>query len=203
MEKERCCCCGREAQKRNHAFVELADGSMICGDCAGRVRILYPKSFTWVKVYYSGDTEDDYYSEEDTRWIDPLSDISFETFRDALKRADEERIARKARFGGSRAYFNVDEIRRVIKYPGKGRKVATNEYVVTGTVLLGMVDSTGVISVARREKSFSKDIKRIEAPHNNSSAMEKAAFLSEGCYGGLVLEGDAPYIYPGDILSID
>ncbi|MBR1689880.1 MAG: hypothetical protein IJ713_03785 [Oscillibacter sp.] len=203
MEKERCRCCGREAEKRDHDFVELADGSMICGECAGRVRILYPKSFTWVNVCYSGDTDDDYDSDEDTRWIDPLSDISFETFRDALKRADEERIARKTRCGKSKAYFNVDEIRRVIKYPGKGRKVATDEYAVIGTVLLGTVDSTGVISVARREKTFTKAIKRVEAPLKNSSAMEKAAFLSEGCYGGLILEGDAPYIYSGDILAID
>ena len=187
------------------AFVELADGSMICGECAARVRILYPKSFTWVNVYYSSDTDDDddYYSNEDTRWIDPLSDISFGAFQDALKKADEERIARKARLGARKAYFNVDEISRMIKYPGKGRKVATNEYVVTGTVLLGAVDSTGVISVARKERSFTKDIKRVETPHDNSSVMEKTAFLSEGCYGGLILEGDAPYIYPGDILTID
>ena len=205
MGKEKCRCCGKEAQKRDHVFVELADGSMICGECAARVRILYPKSFTWVNVYYSSDTDDDddYYSNEDTRWIDPLSDISFGAFQDALKKADEERIARKARLGASKAYFNVDEISRMIKYPGKGRKVATNEYVVTGTVLLGAVDSTGVISVARKEKSFTKDIKRVETPHANSSVMEKTAFLSEGCYGGLILEGDAPYIYPGDILTID
>ena len=203
MGKERCRCCGMEDQKRDHVFVELADGSMICGECAGRVRILYPKSFTWVNVYYSGDTDDDYASDEDTRWIDPLSDISFEAFQTALKRADEERIARKSRYGESKAYFNVDEISRVIKYPGKGRKVATDEYVVTGTVLLGTVDSTGVISVARKEKTFTKDIKRVETPHANSSVMENAAFISEGCCGGLILDGDAPYIYPGDILALD
>jgi hypothetical protein len=203
MEKETCRCCGREAEKREPDFVQLADGSMICGACAGRVRILYPKSFTWVNVYYSGDTDDDYGSDEDTRWIDPLSGISFEAFQDALKRADEERRARRARYGESRAYFNVDEISRVIKYPGKGRKVATDEYAVAGTVLLGAVDSTGVISVARKEKTFTKAIKRVETPHGGSSAMEKAASVSEGCYGGLILDGDAPYIYPGDILAID
>ena len=203
MGTERCRCCRREADKRDHDFVELADGSMICGACALQVRILYPKSFTWVNIHYSSDIDDDYYSDEDTRWIDPLSAITFEAFQDALKRAGEERIARRARYGASKAYFNVDEISRVIKYPGKGRKVATDEYVVTGTVLLGTVDDTGVISIARKEKCFTKDIKRVEAPHDNSSVLEKTLFLSEGCYGGLILAGDAPYIYPGDVLAID
>lgn len=203
MEKESCRCCGREVKKRDRYFVTLSDGSIICGECAGRARILYPKSFTWVNVFYSDITNDDCDSDEDTRWIDPLSDLSFGSFQDALKRADQERAARRTRCGASKAYFQADEIRRIIKHPGKGRRVPTDEYAVTGTVLLGTVDSTGVIRVARKEKSFTKAIKRVETPHENSSAMEKAAFLSEGCYGGLILDGDAPYIYPGDILAID
>ena len=59
-EKERCRCCGREVEKRDRDFAALSDGSIICGECAGRVRILYPKSLTWVNVYYSGDTDYDY-----------------------------------------------------------------------------------------------------------------------------------------------
>ncbi len=46
MGKERCRCCRREAETRDYDFVELADDSMICGECALQVRILYPKSFT-------------------------------------------------------------------------------------------------------------------------------------------------------------
>lgn len=190
MEETRCRCCGREAEKKETAFLLLSDGSMICGECTLRVRILYPRSFTWVNVYYTGDTDDDYDSDEDTRWIDPLSDISFEEFQSALERADEERSARRARFGDSRAYFSVDDISRVIKYSGKGRKLATDEYAVTGTVLLGTVGNTGVIRVARREKALTKDIKRVETPHDNSSATDKASYIPEGCYGGLILDGD-------------
>lgn len=85
MGTERCRCCRREAETRDHDFVELADGSMICGACALQVRILYPKSFTWVNIHYSSDIDDAYYSDEDTRWIDPLSAITFEAFQDALK----------------------------------------------------------------------------------------------------------------------
>ena len=98
-----------------------------------------------------------------------------EEFRIALARADGERSVRRERFGDSRAYFSVDDISRVIRYSGKGRKAATDEYSVTGTALLGTAGNAGVIRVARRGKTFAKDIKRVEIPHDNSGAMEKGA----------------------------
>lgn len=64
--------------------------------CCAAVRILYPKSITWVNVYYSGDTDDDYDSDEDAVWLDPIAEIDLASFRDAKARAETERAARSS-----------------------------------------------------------------------------------------------------------
>ena len=74
MEKRTCACCGGEIPAKDTEAVTLADGATVCSTCCAAVRILYPKSITWVNVYYSGDTDDDYDSDEDAVWLDPIAE---------------------------------------------------------------------------------------------------------------------------------
>lgn len=198
-----CRACGAAIGKKDPGAVILADSSAICGTCVGPVRIIHPKSAAWANVFWSDDAIDEYGSDEEFICVDPLADLTFDGFREALKEAEEERAARRDRYGGSKAYFRVDDHRRIIKYPGKGRRVATEEYAVIGTVLLGAVAGGDTACAVRREGRFTKTIKRVEMPRDNSPATYRTDHIPEGCAGRLIWDGDAPYVYPGDVLAID
>jgi len=146
MEKRTYACCGGEIPAKDTEAVTLSNGAAVCSACCAAVRILYPKSITWVNVYYSGDTDDDYDSDEDAVWLDPIAEIDLASLRDAKARAETERAARRAAFGESHAYFRVEDNSRIIKNAGRGRRVPTDEYAVSGTVLLGEAP-------ARRERA--------------------------------------------------
>lgn len=195
-----CSACGEEERLMVKDIVVLKDGVVICPKCAAKVRILYPKDFTWqLEICEYGDEAD---SDENPVWLDPLNEMTWQDFQAALPKTEMERVARREKYGSDKAFFKVDENSRIIKMPGKGRRVITDEYAITGTVLLGEVGGMDEISVRRKEKIFTRSIKRIEIP-SGGLAMEKADSIAEGCYGSIILEGDAPYIYPGDVLCFN
>jgi hypothetical protein len=98
--------------------------------------------------------------------------------------------------------FNVDEISRVIKYPGKGMKVATDEYAVAGHGAAGR----GGLRCDQRcpeRKDLHQSQQAASRRPMAASAMKRRRLFPRACYRAHFLDGDAPYIYPGDILSID
>ena len=191
MKNKVCACCGGELSKKDRFASVLSDGSEVCGRCVGEVRILYPKSLTVL------DLDDDF------EWIDPLHDVSLEAFLASKQRAAGERAARWEKYGPAFACFEVDETFRIIRDVGRGRKAFTDEYAITGTVLLGEIRGIGVLRVRRREKVYTKEIKRVELPGDErSTVMTKAEAIPEGCFGQIIVTGDAPYIYPGDVLVL-
>ncbi|MBQ6058986.1 MAG: hypothetical protein IJL39_02880 [Clostridia bacterium] len=197
-----CACCKQPIGRKDRLAVELKDGHRVCSNCVSKVRILYPKDYTWQYVYRGSDDIDKNDYEEESLWIDPLRELRSYEFRSSLQDAEKERGLRRERYGNAPAYFRVDNNKRIIHEASRGRIVIKNEYAISGTVLLGEIEAGRRAQVKRRENSYSFEIKRVETPVSDTLSMEKADRIGEGCYGQLVLEMDATCIYPGDILAI-
>ena len=206
MQSAICICCGKEIGKMDGDTTQLSDGGQLCGACAGKARILYPKSFTWVRLKHVDNEDYDYDSPEDddeSLWLDPLSDMRLPDFREALERSEAERAARRRAYGGAKAYFCVDDNHPVIEARSKGKKFATGEYALAGVAALGDVEDGAIITVHRREGDYTVSAKRVEVPHEDSMAGDKADRIPEGCCGWIILDKEAPFIYPGDLLSVE
>ena len=75
MSNSICICCKKEIDQKDELAAVLKDKKMVCGSCASKVIILYPKDITWVSEMW--ESEDIYRNEidESPMWIDSLSDL--------------------------------------------------------------------------------------------------------------------------------
>ncbi len=152
------------------------------------LRILYPLVHTLAEV--PGEEGFDHV------YLDPLDELSAEELQAAQSRADTEREARAARYGPHKAVFQVDDIQKS-SYYSKGLHYR-DEHEVTGRVLLGEIAAGDTVQVVRSEKTYAVKVKALGTPAGRKP--EKA--VREGCEGILILPGDVPYIYPGDVLTV-
>ena len=200
--KQDCACCGMTIRNGDPLAADIAQGGRVCGECASKVRVLYPMDYTWAIVTYDDDYE--YDTDETTLRLDPLKELDRAGFAAAMEAAETERGSRRRLYGGGAAYFRVDDNARIVKDQGKGRKFITDEYAISGTVVLGEVKTPCRVSVRRREGGYSFPVKRLETPvSNHLRATEPAKRIREGCPGVLILGEDAACIYPGDILAAE
>ncbi|MBQ4506861.1 MAG: hypothetical protein II971_06395, partial [Firmicutes bacterium] len=65
MQDRICSFCGAQINKDDKGTVMLADGSFVCGSCAGLARIAFPRSITWAQVTVSSKFLDAADSDED------------------------------------------------------------------------------------------------------------------------------------------
>ena len=118
-----CTACGRTVTENDQTMAVLKDELPLCHDCAVKVRILYPRSFTWQNTDPESSDGLTGGSDERTVWVDPLAEMTLEEYRDAAERAETVRNKRREELGGAQAYFRVDDNKRRLKNVGKGRVV--------------------------------------------------------------------------------
>ena len=195
-----CTACGRTVREDDGETAYLKDDLPLCRECAAKIRILYPRSFTWQSTYTESSDGFDAGSDERTVWVDPLADMTMEEYREALPAAESVRERMRAELGGGKAYFRVDDNKRRLKNAGKGR-IVPSDYTVSGTVILGSFTAEDTIRVHRRGKTLT--VKADSAERIIKGLVPKPSeFLDEGCHGILVFKEDVPFIYPGVILEI-
>ena len=204
--KFQCTICGMDRKEIAFDVSYLAQEKPVCTACAGKVRILYPRSFTWAKYQPDMDRDHEYHGpsdDDDGFWFDPLREMTKEEFAEAEMRSDAERSTRRAKYGNAKGYFRVDNNERPILDLGKGKKAPSKEYELEGVAELGSVPARAVLTVTRREKTYKVPIKRVEIARGDSLATQKVDAIPEGFWGRIILDGDAPYIYPGDLLAVE
>ena len=201
MQERTCSFCGAQINKDDKGAVMLADGSFVCGSCAGLARIAFPRSMTWAQVTVSSKFLDAADSDEDYLWIDPLESMDKAGFAEAARKAEGLRAERRASLGPADAYFRVYEFSRIVESRAKGGVYAKDEYFIRGISLLGEVPCEGVLTASRREGPANAAIKRVEIPMGDGPVTSKAEAIPEGCEGRIIVSCDAP-IYPGDVLAI-
>ena len=205
-EKFTCTVCGADKKEIAFDVSYLAQGKPVCTACAGKVRILYPRSFTWAQFQPDLDPDHEYNGpadDDDGFWFDPLWEMTKADFAEAQMRSDTERSTRRMKCGSAKGYFRVDNNKRIILNQGKGKKVPSKEYALEGVAELGTVPTRAVLTVIRREKTYQVTVKRVEIARGDGLATEKTDAIPEGFWGRIILDMDAPYIYPGDLLAVE
>ena len=223
MENKICSVCGKTlnvtpAPDPGEVFsgwqdVTLKDGNMVCSDCAGKVRILYPlrSSKTLVESGFR-------FGYEEVRgktiakrgWVnalvDPLEELTLEEFRKAQGDAEKASQDMAGRFPGAKAAAEADfTYRHHVAAAGTNHKTLYSdkkEYVTCVKVLFGEIRPGDIISVFHKDREYSAKVEDVwfwNYLDTSQRAIEKAF---AGTTAALWFHQDVPFIYPGDILVV-
>ena len=177
-----CSFCGKDISADDMHKILLKDRSVLCGNCAGSMRIVRPV-FNTVKSDGSGGYE--------PAADDPLKELTLEDVPWVQKEAAEERERRIARYGAHKAVFVVDDVTRY--------EDEDDAHEIYGTAVLGCIEKGDTLHIKRREGEYSKVVERIDPLEYD----KKAVSLTEGSEGNLLVKGDVSFIYPGDVLTTE
>ena len=193
--------------------VALADGTMVCSDCAEKVRILYPlrSSKTFVESGFRFGYHDIRGKTVAKRgWVnalvDPLEKLTLEEFQKAQRDAQQAAQETAARFPGAKAAAEADfTYRHHVVSGGTNHKTLYSdkkEYVTCVNVLFGEIRPGDVVCISHRDREYTAKVAEVWFWNYLDTAQRAMDKAFAGTTAALWFHQEVPFIYPGDILVV-
>ena len=182
-DKGPCPICGRAIISLN-TNAALADKTEICMDCAAKLRVMYPVKYGKRK------------GKKKIERLDPLSELTLDEVRDALKKAPAHLEQLRAEYG----YNAVAKVEDIHMYShGWFRPPYIS---VKGSVLFGFFDIGDEVTVIHRGRGMRAEILDIEREHLSEPDLEGWIRRGAGGYSlkRMVFSKKDLVISPGDII---